>query len=90
MTCIKTGAYVSLPDYGLFAACDLYQVGDSIIIRFSCDPRDVGSNYCQERKVTHIVKLNFAGTNFIRFDIGIVVVESRAVIIPPIQAGEHK
>lgn len=82
MTCIKTGAYVSIPDYNLFAPADIYQVGDVFIFRFNVNPCQFDS-YNAQRKVTHTLAVNFAGDNFIRFDLGFVVVEARAVTTNP-------
>ena len=77
MTCIETGAYISVEPYGYTIPADLYQVGDTIIARMN-------NENCQSfdsdplKSVTHTVFLSMG--SFYRPDIGILVVPDDHVI----------
>lgn len=80
MTCIKNGAYVSLPDYGLFAPADIYTVAGVMIVRFNGDVERLGS-FVQLKPVTHVLYLNDNGGNlWWRKDLGVAVVPAEALL----------
>lgn len=78
MTCIKTGAIVHLPDYGVTAPADIYAVGEARIVRFNGNPLEIGSRE-PPRAVTHELHLNH-GDNFWRPDLGTAVVDGNDLI----------
>lgn len=70
--CLKTGAYVSLPDYGLFAAADVFVVGETRVVRFNGDLDHFGI-FEPLRPITHILYLNNQ-ENYWEKTLGIAVV----------------
>lgn len=79
MTCIKTGAYVSLPDYGMFAVADISTVGNTYVVRFSDNLEKVCS-FKPLRLPTHVLWLNNNGDDiYWRKDLGIAVVPKDAL-----------
>lgn len=76
--CIKTGAYVHLVDYGLYAPADLFQVGDKRVVRFNGSLPDAGS-FTTERATSHILYLN-RKENYWRKDLGIAVVDQSDLV----------
>jgi hypothetical protein len=86
--CIKTGAYVALSDYNLFAPADVFCVGDKRVVRFNGNVEQLGS-FTPERQVTHVLYLNNL-ENYWRKDLGIAVVdESDLVAVNPLQTQTH-
>ena len=81
MSCIRTGAYVSIPDYGIHAPVDLYQIGDAIIVRFNGDPTDRSCSYGPPwRPITHVLHVNrYPQHTYIRFDTGTLVLLKEAI-----------
>lgn len=79
MSCIYTGAYVHLPDYGVYCPADLFKVDGVTVVRFSLNP--VEANVREPlRKVTHQLFLNLDGNNlFWRPDAAVAVVPSHAL-----------
>lgn len=51
-TCIKTGAYLELMEYGEFLLCDLYQEGEVIFTAANTIP-----TFEMKRNVTHQVRI---------------------------------
>lgn len=51
--CIKTGAVVKLVEYGQTFACDLFQVGNTVVIRFAPDAFDQPMAFNHPRPLTH-------------------------------------
>lgn len=77
MNCIKTGALVYVPAYGFCAPADLYQVGQTtIVVRFNGSPEGKESLFTEEAKMraTHVLEANGL-ENFIRLDLGIIVID---------------
>jgi hypothetical protein len=72
--CIKTGAYIHLVDYNLFAPADVFGVGESRVVRFAGNPCNIGSYGTPAKPVTHQLYLNRA-ENFWRKDLGVAVVD---------------
>ena len=75
--CIYTGAYVAVPDYGIYAPADLFKVANAVIIRFSFDPQEKGL-FEPARPVTHIIH-TMREDDFIRFDLGMLVIYSESI-----------
>lgn len=81
MTCIKTGARVYLPDYGLYTPADLFEVGGAIIARFPRDPRDSNEYFKEAPKgTTHIITVNPPATAEVWFDRAMVIVHPYNVL----------
>lgn len=59
--CIKTGAVVKVVEYGQTIAADLFQVGESVVIRFSPGAFDQAFAFNHPRPVTHEVYVGSAG-----------------------------
>ena len=81
MSCIKTGARVYLPDYGLYAPADLYSLdGETIIVRFPKDPREYNS-YVMEAPsgTTHVVRMNPPAYAEQMFDRGLAIVDKSMI-----------
>jgi hypothetical protein len=71
--CVKTGAYVYLIDYGLFAPADIFSVGTNLVVRFNGDLDTYGS-FEPAAEPTHVLYLN-SKENYWRKDLGIAVVD---------------
>lgn len=71
-TCLKTGAYIHLVDYGLYAPADLFAVGDKRVVRFNGN-LEVFGVFAPDRAVTHELYLS-RQENYWRKDLGIAVV----------------
>jgi len=69
MTCIKTGAVVRFPEYGVTVAADLYAVDGVTIVRFIPSQWDYGN----DREPTHTA---YTEGGFWRRDLGILVASS--------------
>lgn len=73
MTCVFTGARVYFCNYGMIVPADLYQVGETIVIRWNkegkifCDPTS-------EYEITHTVDPMYDSVAWHREDIGVTVV----------------
>jgi hypothetical protein len=76
MSCIKTGAYVWLQDYGMYAVGDMFQVGNAILFRANPDSY---THNAPEREVTHAMSVNGPGESFVRKNEGNFLVEASAV-----------
>ena len=82
MTCIKTGARVYLPDYGLAAPADLFAVSDdAVIIRFNGNPQHHQCNFVKEqpKNTTHVVRCNPEFRTWLRWDLGVLVVHASMI-----------
>lgn len=81
MTCIKTGARVYLPDYGLAAPADLYAVAkDTVLVVFNGDPRKVCVYHAAPPAgTTHIVTVNPPRVAEVRFDRQWILVRTEMV-----------
>lgn len=79
MTCIKTGAVVIFPDYGVVQAADIYLVGGAYVIRAAperlCQANEDPELQCL-RVPTHEVFSDRSSEEFWRDDIGIFVVKA--------------
>lgn len=77
MTCVFTGAVPYLEDHGCFLdGADIYKIDSVVIIRW------VGKGFRYEPKdetVTHLIRVG-PSNNFIRQDIGVLVVPASCVI----------
>lgn len=73
MNCLKTGAYVELIDYGMFAPADIFAVGETRVVRFNGDLEKL-AQFQPARTVTHTLYLN-RKENYWRKDLGIAVVD---------------
>ena len=75
MNCLKTGAYVCLVDYSIYAPADIFAVGEQTrVVRFNGNPRD-HARFNPERPVTHNLYLN-REPNWWRCDLGVAVVST--------------
>ena len=54
MTCIYTGCYLQITNYGAFMPADLYRAGEALVLRIN--PEE-SWDYSPERPVTHILTL---------------------------------
>jgi hypothetical protein len=73
MTCIKTGARVFFPEYGVVLPADLYAIGNCILIRTNPGAITKSNGTYNAMDATHIVAAGY-GDSFYRDDIGIFVV----------------
>lgn len=80
--CIKTGAYVHLVDYDQYAPADLFEVGQTRVVRFNGDLEICGS-YQPLNHVTHTLYLNRT-TNYWRKNLGLAVVHHSDLVEQPL------
>lgn len=73
MKCIKTGARVHFLNYGVTAPCDIFQVGDTRVIKAPDDVRSYRCTYGPD-DVTHYAVVDFG---FQTDDYRVFVVESQ-------------
>lgn len=77
--CIKTGAYIHLIDYGMYAPADLHAVdNDVIVVRFNGN-MELYSSCEPERSVTHKLYLN-TGINYWNKHLGVAVVPADCLV----------
>lgn len=69
MTCLKTGAVVFLPEYNTKVVCDLYKVGNAIVINF--DPNCMYTS--TSHRPTHEV---YIGSDYMSKGKGVIVVHA--------------
>lgn len=55
MSCIRTGAYIFLPQYGCYGPADLHTAGNAMLIR--ANPATF-ETFTPQRSVTHVVTLD--------------------------------
>jgi hypothetical protein len=69
--CIRTGAYVFLPQYQLYAPADIFKIGTAILVRF---PRDFMRKGRSEPQRTHTHILTIPSNGYIQKTDGYVMV----------------
>ena len=82
MSCIKTGARVFFPDYGMATVTDLYAVADdTVLVVLNGDPRKHQDNYVKSppKGTTHIIDLNPPRVSEVRFDRNWILVRAECV-----------
>jgi hypothetical protein len=76
--CIKTGAYVYLIDYNLYAPADIFAVGGKRVVQFNGNVEETGL-FEPQRTITHILYLN-ESENYWDKTRGIAVVDESDLI----------
>jgi hypothetical protein len=75
MTCVYTGALVRFADYGMTVRCDLYRVGDCIIVRWTKGSEDYDPEMFPH--CSHVIDLRSG--DWFRNDICVAVTEAHNV-----------
>lgn len=71
--CIKTGACVHFIEYGQYFVCDLFAVGDAVVIHFTACVFGNDSQFKPSRPVTHEV---YVGNDYLDKRAGYAVVRA--------------